>query len=274
MADLNRITASQCVEITDGVSSTAPIATSVTGSESGLVCREARTGQTTMAASIPVCIANNQPGSLKQEDTSHGASPYGSYILALRNDNASSTVASANSNYSGLSCDSNGRLYVAAAGNVASGATDSGNPVKIGGVATTTLLTAVTSGQRVNVTCDDLGRQVVVTNQIRDLVTSGTGSITTTTETTILAAGGVGVFLDLTMLSLANETATAIRCDVRDAAAGTVRMSVMVPATGSVVVPLQTPHPQAATNNAWTAQLGATPSGGAIRVYMQAVKNA
>lgn len=47
-------------------------------------------------------------------------------------------------------------------GNVANGATDSGNPVKTGGVAEATVPTAVTDGQRVNAWYDLLGRQMVV----------------------------------------------------------------------------------------------------------------
>jgi hypothetical protein len=67
-----------------------------------------------------------------------------------------------------LSTDSGGQVRVigtvtaaGVTGNVASAATDSGNPVKIGGVASTGLPTAVTAGQRVNAWFTTNGAQVV-----------------------------------------------------------------------------------------------------------------
>ena len=44
-----------------------PTQTTVAGTEYGLVVREARTGQTTMANSIPITIASNQPGSFSKK---------------------------------------------------------------------------------------------------------------------------------------------------------------------------------------------------------------
>lgn len=49
-----------------------------------------------------------------------------------------------------LSLTTTGDLRVQATGNIASGVADSGNPVKVGGLAQTTAPTAVTSGQRQN----------------------------------------------------------------------------------------------------------------------------
>jgi hypothetical protein len=71
-----------------------------------------------------------------------------------------------------IATDTTGKLSITAAvtgtvtaanttGNVASGATDSGNPLKIGGVASTGLPTAVTAGQRVNAWFTTNGAQVV-----------------------------------------------------------------------------------------------------------------
>lgn len=48
-----------------------------------------------------------------------------------------------------------------AVGNVAAGASDAGNPLKIGGLAKTTQPTAVTDGQRSNILTDKLGRVIV-----------------------------------------------------------------------------------------------------------------
>jgi hypothetical protein len=161
---------------------------------------------------------------------------------------------------------------VAVAGNVASGSADSGNPVKMGGQARTTNRTAVTDGQRTDFIADDLGRQIVVMNQVRDLVTQSTTTISTTTETTVLAAGAAGVFHDLTLLMMTNTGNTATRVDIRDATAGTVRFSVWLPAAGGGVV-LQPPVPITATGAAanWTAQLSAATTD--VRIFVQAIKN-
>jgi hypothetical protein len=61
MGDLTRIDQAQAIEITDGVSQTATIATGLPGgSVAGLVVREAAQGQQTAANSRPVVIASDQ----------------------------------------------------------------------------------------------------------------------------------------------------------------------------------------------------------------------
>jgi len=156
-------------------------------------------------------------------------------------------------------------------GDVAHDSADSGNPVKIGGVARTSNPTAVADGDRVNAAFDDIGRQVVVLNQVRDLTTHGTATISTTSETTILSAAGAGVYLDLTAITIANTSATDVRVDIRDASSGTVRLSFLAPAGQTVGAVFQVPVTQAAANNAWTAQLSSAVTD--VRVFMQAVKN-
>jgi hypothetical protein len=157
-------------------------------------------------------------------------------------------------------------------GSVANASADSGNPVKIGAQARITNRTAVTDGQRTDVVADDMGRLVVIQNQVRDLVTQATTTISTTTESTILAAGAAGVFHDLTLLVFTNTGNTATRVDVRDATAGTVRFSIWLPAAGGGAI-LQPPVPITATTAAanWTAQLSAATTD--VRIFVQAVKN-
>jgi len=156
------------------------------------------------------------------------------------------------------------------AGDVAHDGVDSGNPVKTGGVARTTNPTAVADGDRVNRIHDDLGRQVVVLNHVRDLVTDNTITLSTTTETTLLAQVA-STFLDLTLLVITNTSATAVRVDIRDTTTGTVRISVGIAANGGAVIPFAVPRPQATVNTNWTAQLSAAVTD--VRVYAQAVKN-
>jgi len=158
-------------------------------------------------------------------------------------------------------------------GNVPSGSTDAGNPVEQGGQARTSLITPVSNGQRVLAMYDKFGRRVVLPVTIRDLVSSGSVTVTTTTETTLLAAGGSGVFLDLTALACTNTSATLTRVDIRDATAGTVRISMALAASGGgFVLPLQgVPWPQTTANNNWTMQLSTAVTD--VRCNIEAVKN-
>jgi len=61
-------------------------------------------------------------------------------------------------NVHALEVDADGQLKTVTDGSVAAGATDSGNPVKVGGIAVGVSPTAVTAGQRVNETFDIYGR--------------------------------------------------------------------------------------------------------------------
>ena len=144
------------------------------------------------------------------------------------------------------------------AGDVASGASDTGNPVSIGGrAATTTNPTAVTDGQRVKLMATKEGVKVVTGNKPRALrVESGVVTVTTTGETTLIAAGAAGIFHDLEWIKCSNTSATATRLDIRDATAGTVIDALYLPA-GDIrgAVYGITPMNQTTAANNWTIQL-------------------
>lgn len=91
----------------------------------------------------------------------------------------------------------------------------------------------------------------------RDRVTTKRVAISTTTETELIAAGGVGVFRDLSSLIMSNESTTKVRVDIRDALAGTVRYSVELAPGTPFPITLPVPHPQAVANTAWTMKLSA-----------------
>lgn len=147
------------------------------------------------------------------------------------------------------------------AGDVAHDAADSGNPVKIGVVARTANPTAVANGDRVDIYGDDKGRLVVQPFVSRDLIVHNRITLTNTTETTLIAAGGAGVFRDIVGLVISNESATEVRVDIRDSSTGTVRLSLDVAADGGGgVISLPVQLTQASANNAWTAQLSAAVS--------------
>lgn len=158
-----------------------------------------------------------------------------------------------------------------ATGNVANGASDSGNPIKIGGKALTTNPTAVSTTQRVDATFDKVGRQVVVNNHVREMRSSQTTTITSSTaETTFITAAGSGVYADIDMLFVSNKSATGTVVTIRDATAGTARYIAWCPAGSGFVLP-GTLFTQTTANNNWTIQC--TTSVDSIYVNANYIKN-
>jgi hypothetical protein len=146
---------------------------------------------------------------------------------------------------------------VTTAGNVAHDAVDSGNSVKIGGKAYTSDPAAVSAGDRADMYVDTLGKQVMVPLASRSMIaTSAMITLSATTETTILAAAGAGVFLDLSWIILTNTSATGVRIDFRSALAGAVVMSINLAAAETKIFDLSDlPFLQTTANSNWTAQL-------------------
>lgn len=169
-----------------------------------------------------------------------------SISVALASDQGPQTVAQATA----------ANLNAQVVGSIAHDSPDSGNPVKVGGVARTTNPTAAAAGDRVDIFCDDLGKQVVYPIVPRDrIVAAPRVTLSNTTETTLIAAGGAGVFRDLVQLVLSNEGAAENRVDFRDATGGTVLFSIdLYPDGGGAVIPFRVPWPQATANNNWTMQ--------------------
>ena len=154
-------------------------------------------------------------------------------------------------------------------GSIAHDAADSGNPVKVGGVARTANPTAVAAGDRVDMFMDKVGKPVVYPFAPRErIVAANRVSLTSTTETTLVAAGGAGVFRDLAMLVVSSEASTEVRLDVRDVTAGTVAFSLdLAPDGGGAVVVPSIIWPQGTANSAWSVQLSSAVS----TVYVSAL---
>ena len=188
----------------------------------------------------------------------------------VRRDTAASS-AGTDGDFATLNTDAAGRLYTNSGGDVAHDGADAGSPVKIGGKARQTNPAAVADADRTDATFDDIGRQVVVLNHVRDLETHAKITLTSTTETTLLSAAGAGIFHDVTKIIITNTSATAVRVDIRDATAGTTVLEVAIAANGGAVLDFPVPLKQATANNNWTAQLSAAVTD--VRVFMQAVKN-
>ncbi len=87
----------------------------------------------------------------KAEDAAHTSGDKGLMSLAVRND-AGTALAGADGDYIPLGTDATGNLrtVATAAGDTAHDAADAGNPVKIGGKASTSAPAAVTANDRVN----------------------------------------------------------------------------------------------------------------------------
>ncbi len=157
-------------------------------------------------------------------------------------------------------------------GAAAEGAAVAGNPLLNGGEARTTLPTAVDDGDVVRSMHDDLGRQIVTPHSPRDRTVHNRIVLTSTSETTLIAAGGAGVFRDLVFLSMSNESDTEVRVDIADSTAGTDRISMdLAPDGGGAVIPLPVPMTQSSANNNWTATLSAAVS--SVYITAMAIEN-
>lgn len=234
------------------------------------------------AAALRVTVASDSTGVLSVDD--NGASLTvdnaalavtggGVEATALRVTIASDStgVLSVDDNGGALTVDNAGTFAVQSSGSVAHDAADSGNPVKVGGKARTTNPTAVADADRVDATFDDLGRQVVVLSQVRDLVTHQHTQIASSSSETTIGTAVASTFLDLVSLVITNQTATAVNCTIKDSTAGTTRMIIALPASGGAVMNFPVPVPQATVNNNWTCTLSSAAV--TVNIFCQFVKN-
>ncbi len=166
-------------------------------------------------------------------------------------------------------CTTAGSIAMASAGDVASGATDSGNPIKTGGIAKQTNPTAVSDGQRVGSLYDDVGRQVV-TLSIRDLKTVQKTTLTTTAST-IVCTSVAAAFLDIYCIIATNTSASATVLRIRDNATEKIAIAIPAGETRGFTLPESAAIPQATVTNNWTALLDTAVS--SVEVTVLFVKN-
>jgi hypothetical protein len=154
-------------------------------------------------------------------------------------------------------------------GTVAHGVAAAQNPVQMACETRTTNRAVTADAQASRPIVDKLGRQIVKIGQPRELQGKSymAYNTTTTAEATMIAAGGVGVFNDITFLIItpSNNTATAVttttNLTLRDGTAGTINYTFRIPpiALNSAGPPIylalpQGPLPQAVANSNWTMQ--------------------
>lgn len=154
-------------------------------------------------------------------------------------------------------------------GSITQNVTITGATVTIAALYTRQVNPTALAADYVQMGADDLGRQLIRPHQVRDLVATAYVSITGGTETTLLAAGGAGVYLDLMMITATNNSTAAVQLDIRATTAGSIIHTMYLPAsTGPVGWVPPVPWPQDNVNNNWTIDM---PDISGTTVYVSAL---
>ena len=127
----------------------------------------------------------------------------------------------------------------------------------LSGVARTTNPTATSDGGSIAASFDDVGRQVMTVHQVRDLISTGSATLTRGTETTIITAVAA-TFLDVIFVSGSNTSGNALRVDLRQDVGGSVIDTLVIPATNTAKINYEVPYPAAATGGAITAKINSS----------------
>lgn len=144
-------------------------------------------------------------------------------------------------------------------------AAPNGAPVRVGVVGLTTNQAVVTPGNVQNLTADVHGRPVVQLGNVPNLQDQNRITLTTTTETTLIAAVA-SVRHGVHGLVVANRDTVATTVDFRDTTAGTIRHSVVIPAGVTQFIPFDFGWWQSAVNTNFTAALRAAITTNAVEI--------
>ena len=162
----------------------------------------------------------------------------GALLVTIASD--STGVISIDDNGAAITVDNAGTFAVQAAGAVAHGAADSGNPLKIGAKAVSAEPAVVDTGDRANLISDLVGKLITLPytlpeTMVADYMTDAAGA-----SVEVIAAGASGVRTFITTIVLDNLHATTnAHVQIKDGA--TVKMVIPVPANGGAVVNLPVP---------------------------------
>lgn len=133
-------------------------------------------------------------------------------------------------------------------GDTASGSTDANNPIKIGAVAKSSEPTAVSTGQRVNLFTDLVGKLIVLPfSNPENFVSGVTSAMTGTTSTSLISAPSAGLRNYITQIIVTNSHASVgTFVLIQDGNAGTTIYEGYAAAAGggfsiSFPVPLRQP---------------------------------
>lgn len=263
------------VPVTDNASSlsvdwngTQPVTGS--GTATGALRVELPTNGTGVIATVSTvsALGTGTTGPMKAEDVAHNTGDMGIPAWAVSNE--ANTARAADGDYLPIASDTEGNIRIV--GNRDSDAIDAGEPVKIGFQARQTNPTAVADADRVNAMSDDVGRQTVVINQVRDLVSDQATTISASVAETTIGTQVASTFLDIVALMVANTSAsTATRIDFRDTTGGSVRFSMQIPGNTTMGIVPVVPIKQTTVNTNWTAQCSVSTTD--IRIFVQFAKN-
>jgi hypothetical protein len=142
------------------------------------------------------------------------------------------------------------------------GATGAAVPVNVvynGARVATSNPTNAVAGNAVGLMADKAGRLVVTRGHVRELVSWQRTALAANTETTIVTAGGAGVFKDIVQIIITTAGAAAATLTLRDGTAGTTVMILNYPnaalAPGTpLILNFDPPLSQAAAASNWTIQ--------------------
>lgn len=139
-------------------------------------------------------------------------------------------------------------------GATAHDAADSGNPIKVGGRARSSEITAVANDDRTDFVTDLAGKQIVLPYANPENFVSGaiTSAMTGTTSTSLVAAPGSGLRNYITTIIVSNAHATVgTDINIQDGSGGTTLLVIPAAAVyGGAVITLPTPLRQPTTNTA------------------------
>jgi len=142
-----------------------------------------------------------------------------------------------------------------AVGDIPSDEADTGSaPIKIGGIARTANPTAVAANDRVSATFDTIGRQIMRPLQVRGLLATAYTSLTTGTETSLLA-GATSTYHDLVWIMGANQSDVAVLVDIRSTTGGNVLLSLEIPANSTAGIAPPIPYPASDVGASWTLDM-------------------
>lgn len=195
----------------------------VEGGAAGLVDDAAFTPGTSTVSPFGAFFDDVTPDSVNEGDI--GA------VRMSGNRNLYVQVRDAAGNERGLNIDANGRLGGVPDGNVAHDAADSGNPLKIGGKAETTVRAAVADGDRVDAWFDEYGAQAALdAGSAYDEARANVSSADLTTAADLTAAPTSGQKIVVSDLFVSADT--AMRLDFLEETSGTVILSLYLTASG------------------------------------------
>lgn len=154
-------------------------------------------------------------------------------------------------------------------GDIASGASETSNPIAIGMLAKNTNPTNVADGQRVEQLGDIRGKSIVEVGAPRELDTDGQAALSASMAETTVLAQVASTFVDVDQIIITNGSASSTTITIRDGTGGTIRMVLDIAGPGGAVIPCKLR--QATVNNNWTAQSSAnvTP----LHIFMHGQKN-